>query len=309
MKFTFAFLASLLLTSSSSLILEYLIHTRDYPSYFVLFIRGVIGFILCTSLAYSKGMRAFPEKWNLQRYRLVNSGIILLLLFESYKHLSATTVSLFQRLDIPFLIILSVFIRDKKSKVQLVFSIITILSIVYFVSSNLLTEEQETNGATDYYGFILAGGAAFLLAFSYVLLKKTSQIDNAFVIANITCISTAIFGLVTTLINGYNFTININDIWAFLLVGIILVASYYYSMELYKQFHSELAQLPSVLAVVLTMAIEMVIKHKWVKTSEIIVIVFLVLLTTVIAININFKKLFQKRIFVNEKNKLNETIL
>ena len=263
-----------------------------FSSSLVLLVRGVIGFIICTSLAYSKKMRAFPQRWNLQGYRLINAGLILLLVFESYKHLSATTVSLLQRMDIPFLIILSILIRDKKSKTQLVLSIIAIISTIYFISSSLLTERHELNKTIDYLGFALAGTSAFLLAFSYILLKKTSRIDNAFVITNITCMSTTVFGLIYTIVKGYSWTIHPQDIWAFILAAIILVASYYYSMELYKKFSAETAQLPSTLAIVVTMVVEMLLKHKWFNNSETLVVIFIAFLTTLIVIDANYKTAF-----------------
>jgi hypothetical protein len=293
MKSIFAFIASLILTSVSSIVLEYLIHTKGYPSYFVLLIRGVIGFILCSSVAKFKGLNALPRKWNLQGYRLINAGLILLLVFQSYKYLSATSVSLLQRLDIPFLIILSSILKDKKSVVQLSLSILAVLSTCYFISSSLLTEEQEMKNQINVIGFLLSGGSALLLAFSYILLKKTSKIDNAFVITNITCISTTVFGLIATLVNGYNWTIHLSDIWLFLLASVILVSSYYYSMELYKQFTAEIAQIPSVLAVIVTMGIEMIIKNKWFNPTEISVITFLVILTVFISLNINYAKYFK----------------
>lgn len=294
MKFASTFIASLVLASASSIVLEYLIHTKGYPSYFVLFIRGIIGFIICSSIAKYKGLNALPKRWNLQGYRLINAGLILFLVFQSYKYLSATTVSLMQRLDIPFLIILSCFLKDRKSVVQIVLSVLAILSTCYFISSSLLTEEQEVKNHINIIGFLLSGGSALLLAFSYILLKKTSTIDNAFVITNITCISTTVFGLVATLVNGYNWTIHLNDIWLFLLASGILVGSYYYSMKLYKQFTAEIAQLPSVLAVILTMGIEMIIKNKWFNPIEIIAITFLVILATFIALNIDYSKYFKK---------------
>lgn len=88
---------------------------KGYPSALIVVAAGTIALILSFIICLFTKKALLPTNWKFQGIRLLNNGIGALLLFESYKHLSAGTVSLVSRVDIPFLIMLSFFRGEGKA--------------------------------------------------------------------------------------------------------------------------------------------------------------------------------------------------
>ena len=235
MKSFLFFSITILFTALHANMIEFLVDTKHYPSSVILMYRGLIGLVLCTAFAKIKKENAFPTKWNVQKYRLVNAGIIMLAVFESYKHLGATTISLMQRMDIPLIVLLAIFYKERRSTFQNIMSVVTILFTCGFVYFQIITEEQHHSFTTsDWDGFMLISFAALLLAINSRLVKKSVSTDNAFVITNITCISTSVMGFITSLATGKSFYINSNDYVWLVILTLLLIISYYFLVELYK---------------------------------------------------------------------------
>ena len=286
MKSFLFFSITILFTALHSNLIEFLVGTKHYPSSVILMYRGIIGLVLCTAFAKMKKENAFPTQWNVQGYRLVNAGIIMLAVFESYKHLGATTISLMQRLDIPLIVLLSIFYKEKRPVFQNGISLITIIFTCTFVYFEVITEEHHHSFTTsDWDGFLLITFAAILLAINSRLIKKSVATDNAFVITNITCISTTVMGFITTLVTGKSFYINSNDYVWLVLLTLLLILSYYFLVELYKIHSPEKVQFTGVIAIIATMGFEMLFENRIFPIKEILAVFTITILTYLVATN------------------------
>ncbi|MFX5574569.1 hypothetical protein ABTD77_19205, partial [Acinetobacter baumannii] len=93
--------------------------------------RGAIALILGIIGACLKRYSLFPESWKPQIARLIFNGLASYLLVSSFTYLSASTVSLISRIDVPFLIFLSVYLGKEKSDLQFWLSVWCVLVILF----------------------------------------------------------------------------------------------------------------------------------------------------------------------------------
>jgi len=216
-----------------------------------------------------------PANPGLQIIRLFNTGVALFLLLESYKTLSAATVSLLSRLDIPLVIIFSIVTGKKKSIHQVFFSFLVIGMVAFFTwKANLINETTI--------GFAYGIGSVFLLSISYLILKKSVETENPFMLASIASIGGLLVGITIMAIRHKQFIIDWEDSWIFIAISVITIVLFYIGSILYKMYTVEKARVPYVLIPICTMLFEMINEHRWFGINQVMVILLLTACTLII---------------------------
>jgi len=274
-----------LIVAISSNVTEYLTG-QDYPTALILLFTGTFTLILnCIVGGYQK-QSLFPKQWNYQIVRLLNNGISLFLIFKSYQYLTAGSVSLVQRTDIPFVIIISFLIGEKRSSMQFWLSLWTILMIVFLIiDARMLNEEP--------FGFILAFTGVTLVSASYIIVKRTVNTETVYSLSNITCLGMMLVGSVIMLIKGYSWYIAPQHIWIFCLGGTMMFLIYVVAVRLYVWYKPERARFPFILGAMLTAVIEMIIERKWYSVSQIALIILISGMIMTISLNSPTPRLVQ----------------
>jgi hypothetical protein len=124
------------------------------------------------------------------------------------KYLEAVTVSMVQRLDIPFAVLIGVATGAQKKDYKMVLSVFAfclVLSIFFFARH--IGESPL--------GLALCIISVMMVAISYVLIKKSTAEENNFVIVNTTNIGCIIVGLGSGLVFGNLELIKAADLWIF----------------------------------------------------------------------------------------------
>jgi drug/metabolite transporter (DMT)-like permease len=103
--------------------------------------------------------------------KIVINALGIFLLFSSYKYLAASSVAVVQRMDIPIVILISVFMRHAKSSLQFWLSVWAILLFAFFVADADVIDE-------DVQGFWLAFCGMLFLVMGYFLIKKATATDT-----------------------------------------------------------------------------------------------------------------------------------
>ena len=247
--------------------IEYL--TEDgYSSSIVLLCRSFTTLTLSTIVGKWQGHSLWPANWRTQRLRLINSGVALYLFLLSFQYLSATTVGLLQRLDIPILIILTG-IGNRQFGQRGRLAMVIILGVLGFVSLSRQVDEPLI-------GFAIALTAVFMLSVSFILIKRSVAQENGFVMMNITCLSSigvSVLSLAITRDTGWHG--HHHDIGLLVLSGVLQFTQYCCLVALYRRLPIERAQFPTVLGAISTMILEMLLEHKLFAPVHIICIVVL----------------------------------
>jgi len=275
-KTNIAFLGIILLVAVNNNCFEFLSNHNIKASQ-TLFYRGVFTLIFCSVIAFIKKERIFPVKIKEQSIRFITTGGSLLLVLMSYVFLSAGTVSLLQRLDIPFLIFVSLTLKKKKKAYQIILSVLTILSILSLTINPEIINE-------DLNGFILVFGSVLMTAIGYFTVHKGSNSESVPALINVSAISSIFFGLVITIFSSNNFVFPLIDFIAIALSALINVLLFYLAVRLYKMYEPERALLPFVWAIITTSIIEMIIERKMYNRQDIIITVGLTTLITLICL-------------------------
>lgn len=223
-----------------------------YSSSMVLLWRGLLSFSLIVTAALAVRQSVFPQKLHLQVLRLTNSGIGLMLAFQAYKGLTASTVAMVSRLDIPVAILIG-FITGRRlsdARVRLsVFAIGTVLSIVYF--SGTIHEDATS--------LLMAIIAVCMTSVSYLLIKQSTHSENNFSIVNTTNIGCIAIGAIGILVQQGSIFPGWQHAWLFLLASCSQLALNYTSAVVYRQKEVERAQRPYLAGSIAVMVIEQII--------------------------------------------------
>ncbi len=105
---------------------------KGYSASQIMFYRGAFSASLIALFSIVSKRNYFPKNWKPQAGRMAIDGLSVFLLYTSYKYLSAGTVALVQRMDIPLLIIISIFNKQTKSSLQFYLSIWSIFVLAFF---------------------------------------------------------------------------------------------------------------------------------------------------------------------------------
>ncbi len=253
------------------LTLEYLIKKGYSPSS-VMFYRGILSFSLTFLLSMNSKQIIIPKNLRLQFFRIVISGIGLLLVFESYKYLEASTVSLISRLDIPFAVLIGFFLKQRKKDFKVILSLLAfclILSIYFFA-------KHIGEGS---FGLTLSIVSILLVSGSYILAKRSTKEENNLVVINTVNVGSIIIGLISGAIIGDLHVIKMADLWILLLASLSQISLNYSLSVIYRHKEVEEGQRPLLISVLILLFAEQVIHQRVfdLHHSLIIILVFLVI--------------------------------
>ena len=141
---------------------------KGYSTGVIMLYRGLGALLVFLLFALYRKSDLKPKNWKPHIFRLIINGLSAWFLIYSFKFLSAGTVALFQRMDIPLLILIAVFSKNHRSSLQFYLSIWTIFIIIFFVlSANIIDEDPK--------GFLFIGASIVLSAISFFIIKKQSE--------------------------------------------------------------------------------------------------------------------------------------
>ena len=270
------FILTIFLVAINNNCFEYLTDVH-YQAPQILFYRGVftvVG-ILCYS-AY-KRTSSFPRNISRQWIRFITTGASLWLILESYQYLAAGTVSLLQRMDIPFLIFLSLVTVGSKSRSQVILSIITVLIICYLTINPEMIHEDQI-------GFIYAFISVVMVAVGYFTVYRGSKEETIPALINVGGISWIIFGAALISFKKLSWHFETFDLCIVALSSVINVILFYIIVQLYRKYPAERALLPFVLAILGTSIIEMIMEQKIYGLAQILINVLLTGLLSIICL-------------------------
>lgn len=258
-------------------IVEYLVG-KSYPSSLIMISSGGIALVINIIYAIIKKKRIFPKFWIPQLIRIVIDGASVWLFYESFKYLSASSVAIVQRMDIPLLVLISFYAGNSKSSLQYYLSFWSFLILAFFVADAKFIDEGIA-------GFFLSIGSVALRASTYFLIQKQVRYEDDSVL-NITYL----FGIFTAGLILYFYqqqSINIapTDIPFFLVGAVSLYIIVQLALKLFAWHPAERARLPFVLGAFATMILEMIIERKIFSFTQIGLSILITGIITTIAIN------------------------
>lgn len=233
--------------------------------------------LIISFYAIYKGERMLPKYLKAQSVRFITNGASLLFVLFSYAYLSAGTVSLLQRLDIPFLIFLSLFLKKPQKRYQIILSIATVATVLYLAINPSVINESAT-------GFLLVFGSVSLTAVGYFTLHKGSNIESVPSLINVAAISCIIFGLFAMISFNCSWALSFKNAFVILLSSVASVVLFYILIGFYKIYTPERALLPFVLAIFFTSVIEMVIEKKMYTPQNIIIASLITIMISIICL-------------------------
>ena len=243
-----------------------------YSSSSVLIYRSLITFFITLVLSAGSGTRILPRNFRLQGLFMLNSGISLLLLFQSYVYLAASTVAMVQRLDIPFAIFIGFISGKRKKDFKLWLSVLAfcmVLSIFFFARH---IDEKPA-------GLLLAIIAIMMTSYSYMLIKRSTAEENNFVIVNTVNIGCILVGVASGLFAGNLSMIRMADLWVFLIASVSQFLLNYSMAVLYKHHEIERGRRPYLISALVVLVAEQLWKGKLfdIRQTGIIVLVITVI--------------------------------
>jgi drug/metabolite transporter (DMT)-like permease len=255
-----------------------------YSSSSVLVYRGVITLLITVVFAFGARQSVLPGKLHLQVVRLLNSGIGLLAAFEAYKGLTASTVAMVSRMDIPIAVLMG-FVAGKRKKdfrVGLsVFAICLVLSILFF--SGTINEDR--------FSLVLAIVAVAMISVSYLLIKRSTRDENNFTIVNTTTIGCLIVGLISGVLRGNLGVLHLADLWVFFLASLSQFALNYTSAVVYRNKDVERAQRPYLAGALVVLVVEQLLAQRF---FEPLLVAYILVVVSVIFV-ITLKRLPGRR--------------
>lgn len=235
---------------------------RGYSAPNIMILRGAVALLFGITYSLIKGVSLFPKKWKPQIARFFTNGFASYLSIISFIYLSASTVALVNRLDIPFIIFLSVFTGQRKSNLQFWLSIWTVVIITFLAIDARFIDEEAI-------GFVYAIVSVFLISIGYLLVKKSSNDENSILICNVFSLSNLVIGIIILYYNGHNLKFSFTDLWILIIGALSQLFIYTLTVTLYRWFNIEKARLPFVISALSIMLLEMIFEHKYFSISQI----------------------------------------
>lgn len=255
-----------------------LLADKEYSTATIMVYRSIVSVFLFALTLFYKGDKIQVNNKRLLLTRSFLDGFGILLLVTSFKYLAAGSVSLIQRMDIPVLIIISVFRRESKSSLQFYLSLWAIVLLSFFVAESKLLDE-------DTVGYAFAAPAVLLAAVTYYLVKKHTSQERREVLGFFYSLSLFVWGIIAALFTESSLQIHLSDIWIFAAGGAFQFMVVSISLYLFERYPSERARFPFVLAIIGTMVIEMIIEKKLFSFSQITLTTILTGIIATICLN------------------------
>ena len=272
----FYFLLIIVLVAVNNNCYEYLTNNQlKAPQ--ILFYRGVFTLILTIIYAHYRNQALMPKEIAAQSVRFITTGGSLLLILFSYNYLSAGTVSLLQRLDIPVLIFFSIFITKRMQKMQTILSILVIAIVLFLAIDPQLIDEDRN-------GFLLVFCGIAMVAIGYMTVHRGSNRESVPSLINVASVSSIFFGALLMIFYGHTLKVSLINMLLLILSSVINIMLFYLTIERYKVYTPEKALLPFVWAILSTAVIEMLLERSLYSLKEIFVTVGLTLLITIICL-------------------------
>lgn len=235
-------------TMMNNLTIKYLV-AHGYSSSSILIYRSAITFLLTVVLSAQGGFKIFPTNMKRQALFMVNAGISLLLLFQSYAYLHAATVSMIQRLDIPAAVLIGYLTGKHKKDFKVgisVFVFCLVISIAFFSGR---FHEQPI-------GMVLGITAVVMTSYSYILIKRSTSEENSFVIVNTVNIGCIIVGIVSGCF-AHNLTLmKPEHLWIFGLASLSQFLLNYGMAVLYRNHDVARGRRPYLIAALIVLIVE-----------------------------------------------------
>lgn len=271
-----------------NLLIKHLI-TEGYSASSLLLYRGIFSFCLVICLSVANGQKIIPTNKGNQLLRIILAGTSLLLLFQSYKYLSASTVFLIGRLDIPFAIFVGLIVGTQKVNFKVWLSILSLLAVLLLV----FYLQQE---GVALKGLLLAIASVMLVAICYLIIKKSTTEENNFVLVNINNIGCVTVGLLSgILFNNLN-NLKLKDWWLFLLAAIAQVILNYTAALLYRKVNVERVQRPYLIAAIFVLFAEQIWTGNIFSTQYLIATIAIVAIIYLITLKqLTFTNRFKKQ--------------
>lgn len=235
---------------------------RGYGVGNIMTIRGTSALLFGCIIGLTGGLKLFPNQLRPQVIRFFVNGFASYLSVLSFIYLSATTIGLINRLDIPALILLAIVIGQQKSTTQFWLSLWTIIIIGFLAFDAKFLNEEPI-------GFLFAFLSVFLVSAGYLLVQNTSQKESPITLNNVFSLSNLVFGLVIMLLKGETFLFKPIDIPIIILGAAGQIAIYYMAVRLYSWYSVEKARLPYILATVSIALVEMIYEGKVFNINQI----------------------------------------
>jgi drug/metabolite transporter (DMT)-like permease len=228
---------------------------NGYQSSTIMIVRGTISFLITILIALILKKSVKPQNYKTQIIRIFIEGSSIWLLYESFKYLSAGSVSLVQRMDVPLLVLISHMKGIRKNGLQFYFSIWAILLLIFFVFDARFIDEEPV-------GFMYAFGSVVLLSTTFFIIKEQTAKESLFAISTTYSLSLIVVGVLSNLIKSDSLQIQTNHIWAFGLTGIFQVIIVLLALYFFKNNSSEKARLPFIIGALATLLLEMFAEQK-----------------------------------------------
>lgn len=242
---------------------------RGYSSSSVLVYRGLFTMSITMLFARYSNQSVFPKNLHLNILRLLNSGIGLMLTFEAYKKLTASTVAMVARLDIPIAVLMGYIAGKRKRDYKIglsVFAIVMVMSILFF--ADFIHEHPL--------GLGLALIAVAMTSLSYLLIKRSTADENNLTIVNITNIGCILVGVASGILFNNLSLIQLKDLWLFLLTSASQFALNYTMSVVYRKNDVERAQRPYLIGAIAVLMVEQVLEQRFFPALQIGIILFVV---------------------------------
>ncbi len=278
-------------TLMNNMTIKYLV-ANGYSSSSTLIYRSVLTFLFTFLLSLRNGARILPANIKRQALFMVNAGISLLLLFQSYTYLRAATVSMIQRLDIPAAVLIGYLTgkhkRDFKVGIS-VFAFCMVLSLALF----------STHFNEQPIGLLLGVVAIVMTSYSYILIKRSTSEENSFVIVNTVNIGCILVGIISGCVAHNLQMIQPQHLWIFGLASAAQFLLNYGMAVLYRHHDVERGRRPYLVAALVVLMTEQL----WMGVFDIFhTAVIVVVISVIYLITLNTSPLRRKAALRKEED-------
>ncbi len=221
----------------------------------ILLLRSSCNLFAAFAIAVFTKTSIIPKQPKLQAGAFICSGLALLLIFTAYQYISAGSVSILQRLDIPLLVIIFAFNR-KSSLFQILLAILSFMLVAALVFFSKTTNEHPI-------GYFIVLSAVVIICINTLLQKKIALTENIPTIIFISSISSVFWSGIQCLQTHATFAnIHAGNLLVIIGLSIINLIIFYIINDIYKKHNPEVVRYPYLVAAFFTMIVEMVIAQK-----------------------------------------------
>lgn len=226
-----------------------------YDATVIMLYNGSIAFAFTFILAKTQQASLKVANYRLLILRVIIDAVSIWCLLQSFKYLSASSVAIVQRMDIPFLILIAYLRGRVLNSLQFYFSIWTVIILFFFAFDAKFNNE-------DPIGFVYALAGVILFSLTLLIIRSQTTRESVHMLSMSYSFSGILGGLVFGLLAEQSFQVPVQDLPYFAATGAIQVFIVLLGVQLLKVYQAEMARLPYVLGAFATMLLEMVVEQK-----------------------------------------------